>query len=68
MEQEPNPKKQLAKDQGYNSLLNMPSKLSKRVLGKDKKLRGKIERTELRQRANQRFTQYMESISAQQTG
>jgi hypothetical protein len=46
----------------------MPSKLSAKVLGKDKKLRGTIERTELRERANENFTKYMESINTAQSG
>lgn len=68
MDNEGQKKNQTDKDQGYNSLLMMPSKLSTKVLGKDKKLRGTMERTELRERANQNFTKYMESINTAQSG
>ena len=58
--------KKLPKD--LSDVIKMPSKLPKRVLGKDKKLRSKIERQELRERANRKFVSYIESISGQEAG
>lgn len=46
----------------------MVSKLPKRVLGSDKKLRSQIERTELKMKATAKFNNYLDEITMQTPG
>ena len=46
----------------------LSTKLSKRVLGTDKKLRSQIERLELKHKANEKFVSYYDSLTMNHTG
>jgi hypothetical protein len=53
-------------DQRKKNLL--ASKLPKKLLGTDKKLRSQIERTELKLKATEKFTNYLDSLTMETPG